>query len=72
MAIGAGIVVGSPMLLARRIQETGNHCSAFFSSAFAAMWPWLAKDAPYSFWIFACLLWFLSPFVYGLIAIAFR
>jgi hypothetical protein len=31
MAIGAGVVVGSPMLLARRIQETGNHCSAFFS-----------------------------------------
>jgi hypothetical protein len=44
----------------------------FFPSAFAAMWPWLAKDTPYSFWIFACLLWFLSPFVYGLIAIAFR
>lgn len=30
---------------------------AFFGSAFAAAWPWLRLDAPYSFWIVACFIW---------------
>jgi hypothetical protein len=31
--------------------------SLFFSVAFAAGWPWLFGDAPYTFWIFACVYW---------------
>ena len=29
----------------------------FFGVAIAAAWPWLFRDAPYTFWIFACLYW---------------
>jgi hypothetical protein len=29
----------------------------FFGVTIAAMWPWLFRDAPYTFWIFACVYW---------------
>ena len=29
----------------------------FFGVIFAAMWPYLFRDAPFSFWIFACVYW---------------
>ena len=42
----------------------------FFGGAFMAMWPTLKLDAPYSFWIVACLLWFCIPFVMAVVAVA--
>ena len=33
----------------------------FFVCVIPASWPWLAKDAPYSFWIVAMALWLLVP-----------
>jgi hypothetical protein len=29
----------------------------FFGVIFAAMWPYLFRDAPFSVWIFACVYW---------------
>jgi hypothetical protein len=29
----------------------------FFGVTYVAMWPYLHRDAPYSFWIFACVYW---------------
>ena len=35
--------------------------AAFPLCTAVAAWPWLAKDAPYSFWGIACLLWVVVP-----------
>jgi hypothetical protein len=36
----------------------------FLASALAAAWPWLRKDAPYTFWVFACGLWLCLGLVF--------
>jgi MFS superfamily sulfate permease-like transporter len=40
----------------------------FLVSAVSAAWPWLRRDAPYSFWIVAAALWFCSGLVCPIIA----
>ena len=40
----------------------------FVGSALAAAWPWLRRDAPYTFWVFACLLWFCSGLVFEIVS----
>jgi hypothetical protein len=45
---------------------------AFFVGLFAAMIPYLFFDAPYSFWMLACLLWFCSPFVFAIGYVVFQ
>jgi hypothetical protein len=66
----SGLVVAS--LVDFVVPGVSNHFQfgalVFFAGALMAMWPWLRLNAPYSFWIFACLLWFCLPFVYALIA----
>jgi len=40
---------------------SANHTAVlgvFLAGLLPAMWPSLAKDAPYSFWVVACVLWF--------------
>ena len=48
----------------------------FFAAAASAGWPWFKYDAPYSFWMFACVLWFCSglvfPIISGIIGESFR
>lgn len=39
----------------------------FFGATFAAGWPWLFKDAPYTFWIVACVYWVVGLMVMALI-----
>ena len=39
----------------------------FSVSAASAGWPWVRYDAPYSFWIFACVLWFCSGLVFPIV-----
>jgi hypothetical protein len=41
----------------------------FLASALMAGWPWLFRDAPYSFWIVGCVGWFLSPVVFAVVAV---
>jgi hypothetical protein len=38
-------------------------------SCVAAWWPWLAKDAPYSFWFIAIALFFATLIVAAAIAV---
>ena len=44
----------------------------FFAGGISAGWPWVRYDAPYTFWIVACVLWFCSgllfPIVGGVVA----
>jgi hypothetical protein len=44
----------------------------FFVGAFVAMVPWLFFDAPYSFWVVACVLWFCSPFIFAIGSVVFH
>jgi hypothetical protein len=46
--------------------------AVFFVGIFAAMIPWLIFDAPYSFWIVACVLWFCSPFIFAIGYVVFQ
>ena len=39
----------------------------FFAVSFLAGWPWLAKRAPYSFWLVAMAVWMASG-VFGILA----
>jgi hypothetical protein len=41
----------------------------FFGVAFAAMWPCLFLNAPYTFWIFACVYWVLGALLMGLLKV---
>lgn len=40
----------------------------FFGCGLPAMWPWLAKDAPYSFWFVAVALFFAAFFAAAVVA----
>ena len=42
----------------------------FFLVTFSAMWPCLFRDAPYSFWIFACVYWVVGAVLVLLLRIA--
>jgi hypothetical protein len=53
-------------------QHPSLMAAVFFVGAFAAMIPWLFLDAPYSFWIVACVLWFCSPFIFAIVSVLFR
>lgn len=41
----------------------------FLVGAFVALWPVLKLDAPYSFWVVGCVLYFFVPFVIGAIIV---
>jgi hypothetical protein len=45
---------------------------AFFVGAFVAMIPWVFFDAPYSFWVVACVFWFSSPFIFAIGSVVFE
>lgn len=47
------------------LKEPVAMCVLFFGAVIAAGWPWLFRDAPYTFWVFACVYW-----VVGLILMA--
>jgi VIT1/CCC1 family predicted Fe2+/Mn2+ transporter len=46
--------------------------AVFFVGAFVSMVPWLFFDAPYSFWVVACVLWFCSPFIFAVCNVVFH
>jgi hypothetical protein len=46
--------------------------AVFLVGAFVAMVPWLFFDAPYSFWVVACVLWFCSPFIFAIGNVVFH
>ena len=44
----------------------------FFSGALLAAYPWLRLNAPYSFWVFAGVLWFIMGLVFPVAAALLR
>ena len=44
----------------------------FFCGAFMAAYPWLRLNAPYSFWVFAGVLWLILGLVFPAVAALFR
>ena len=39
------------------VDRTSVFFGLFFAAAFSAGWPWLYRDAPYTFWVVACVYW---------------
>jgi hypothetical protein len=46
--------------------------AVFFVGAFVAMVPCLFFDAPYSFSVVACVMWFCSPFIFAIGSMVFH
>jgi hypothetical protein len=44
----------------------------FFVGFFMAIYPWLRLNAPYSFGVFAMVLWFMLGIVFPILAVLLR
>jgi hypothetical protein len=55
-----GIVIAAALIfLVPPVSSNDTAVLVVFSAGvLPAMWPCLVKDAPYTFWIVACVLWF--------------
>jgi hypothetical protein len=58
-------IVGIAGLPPKRAERRGTACVLFFAGALLAGLPWLNRDAPYSFWVFACVFWLCLGVVLG-------
>ena len=60
------MIVFAPAL----VEHRGVLMGTFFAVASSAMWPCLFRDAPYSFWIFACIYWVVGAVLMLLLKVA--
>jgi len=69
----SGLVIAAALIFL--VPPVSSHHTAmlvvFFAGALPAMWPSLAKDAPYSFWMVACVLWFCLGLFFTVLKAAF-